>query len=114
MSIMQMNVFAKKTHLPFITHVESEYTKTGFAGTYGNKGGTSVRFRLYDKTVAIVNCHLSAHMDQIEIRDEEYWTILSEQVPLYSLLFLDLVNTSLLFPPSLLSQRHLNGYTSKK
>ena len=44
------------------------------------QGGTSVRFRLYDKTVAMVNTHLSAHMDQVQIRDEEYWNIMSEQV----------------------------------
>lgn len=79
MSIMQIVVFAKKEHMPFITHIQSEYTKTGFGGTYGNKGGTSVRFRLYDKTVAMVNTHLSAHMDQVHIRDEEYWNIMSEQ-----------------------------------
>ncbi|XP_063690255.1 uncharacterized protein LOC134822908 isoform X2 [Bolinopsis microptera] len=79
MSIMQIAVFAKKQHLPFISHIQTEYTKTGFGGTYGNKGGTSVRFRLYDKTVAMVNTHLSAHMDQVHIRDEEYWNIMSEQ-----------------------------------
>ena len=39
-----------------------------------------MRFRLYDKTVAMVNTHLSAHMDQVQIRDEEYWNIMSEQV----------------------------------
>jgi len=44
------------------------------------QGGTSVRFRLYEKTVAMVNTHLSAHMDQVQIRDEEYWNIMSEQV----------------------------------
>jgi len=79
MSIMQIVIFAKKKHLPFLSHIETEYTKTGFGGTYGNKGGTSVRFRLYDKTVAIINSHLSAHMDQVQLRDEEYWNIMSEQ-----------------------------------
>ena len=37
MSIMQIVVFAKKEHMPFITHIQTEYTKTGFGGTYGNK-----------------------------------------------------------------------------
>jgi len=76
---IQIVIYALKKHLPFLTHVETEYTKTGFGGTWGNKGGVTVRFRLYDKTVAIVNSHLSAHMDQKQIRDEEYWNIMAEQ-----------------------------------
>ena len=34
---IQIVIYVLKQHAPFLTHVETEYTKTGFGGTWGNK-----------------------------------------------------------------------------
>ncbi|ESO97270.1 hypothetical protein LOTGIDRAFT_83370, partial [Lottia gigantea] len=72
-------VFIRKQMLPYVTNIESERTKTGFGGYWGNKGGVSVRMDIYGVNVIIVNSHLAAHMENVQERIEDYDSILDDQ-----------------------------------
>ncbi|XP_028839590.1 inositol polyphosphate 5-phosphatase K isoform X2 [Denticeps clupeoides] len=78
--------FAQQAHLPFIRDIETTYTRTGFFGYWGNKGGVSVRFSLYGHMLCFLNCHLMAHMGYTLQRVDEFEYILDMQS-------FDLVNT---------------------
>lgn len=54
-------VYLKKEDLLCATHVESEISRAGMGGWWGNKGGVSIRFDLNGVNVIIVNAHLAAH-----------------------------------------------------
>ncbi|XP_060752631.1 inositol polyphosphate 5-phosphatase K [Tachysurus vachellii] len=72
-------LFAKQTHLPFIRDLQTTYTRTGFFGYWGNKGGVSVRFSFYGHMLCFLNCHLAAHMNYAMQRVHEFEYILSSQ-----------------------------------
>lgn len=44
-------------------------------GASGNKGGVSISLRLGDTCIAFVTCHLNAHMEELERRNQDYCTI---------------------------------------
>ncbi|XP_078523390.1 phosphatidylinositol 4,5-bisphosphate 5-phosphatase A [Lissotriton helveticus] len=72
-------VFAKYFHLPFLHHVQTDCTRTGLGGYWGNKGGVSVRMSLFGHMVCFLNCHLPAHMENSEQRMENFGSILQLQ-----------------------------------
>ncbi|XP_026797505.3 inositol polyphosphate 5-phosphatase K [Pangasianodon hypophthalmus] len=72
-------LFAKQAHLPFIRDMQTTYTRTGFFGYWGNKGGVSVRFSFYGHMLCFLNCHLAAHMNYAMQRVHEFEYILSSQ-----------------------------------
>ncbi|KAK6192484.1 hypothetical protein SNE40_003941 [Patella caerulea] len=72
-------IFAKRSVLPFITNFESEATRTGLNGLWGNKGGVSVRLDIYGMNVIIVNSHLAAHRDNLLERIEDYDSVIDHQ-----------------------------------
>uniref|UniRef100_A0A4X2KR57 Phosphatidylinositol 4,5-bisphosphate 5-phosphatase A n=1 Tax=Vombatus ursinus TaxID=29139 RepID=A0A4X2KR57_VOMUR len=72
-------VFAKYYHLPFLRDVQTDCTRTGLGGYWGNKGGVSVRLSVFGHMVCFLNCHLPAHMDKAEQRKENFMTILNMQ-----------------------------------
>ncbi|XP_036592902.1 phosphatidylinositol 4,5-bisphosphate 5-phosphatase A [Trichosurus vulpecula] len=72
-------VFAKYYHLPFLRNVQTDCTRTGLGGYWGNKGGVSVRLSVFGHMVCFLNCHLPAHMDKAEQRKENFMTILNMQ-----------------------------------
>jgi hypothetical protein len=39
--------------------VSSTYVKTGIGNFIGNKGAVAISFKLKEKSIAIVNCHLA-------------------------------------------------------
>ncbi|XP_056266221.1 inositol polyphosphate 5-phosphatase K isoform X2 [Pseudoliparis swirei] len=71
--------FAKQCHLPFIRDIQTTYTRTGFFGYWGNKGGVSVRFSFYGHMVCFLNCHLAAHVNYALQRVDEIEHILETQ-----------------------------------
>lgn len=72
-------VFVQRSLLPFCTSIESEVTKTGFGGWWGNKGGVSIRMDIVGVNLIIVNCHLAAHQDTVAERIIDYDSILDTQ-----------------------------------
>lgn len=46
----------------------------------GNKGGVGVHFNLYHTSLCFVNTHLSAHMEEVEKRNQEYKLIMDKMM----------------------------------
>ncbi|XP_043967839.1 inositol polyphosphate 5-phosphatase K isoform X1 [Gambusia affinis] len=72
-------VFAKYYHLPFLRGVQTETTRTGMGGYWGNKGGISARMTVFGHSICFLNCHLPAHMENQEERMEDFESILQQQ-----------------------------------
>ncbi|XP_041826092.1 inositol polyphosphate 5-phosphatase K [Melanotaenia boesemani] len=72
-------VFSKFFHLPFLRGVQTQSTRTGLGGYWGNKGGVSARMTVFGHPVCFLNCHLPAHMRNLEQRMEDFESILQQQ-----------------------------------
>ncbi|KAJ0057109.1 hypothetical protein NL108_002043, partial [Boleophthalmus pectinirostris] len=72
-------VFSKFCHLPFLRGIQTQSTRTGLGGYWGNKGGVSARMMVFGHTVCFLNCHLPAHMRNLEQRMEDFESILQQQ-----------------------------------
>ncbi|KAF6725954.1 Phosphatidylinositol 4,5-bisphosphate 5-phosphatase A [Oryzias melastigma] len=72
-------VFSKFCHLPFLRGVQTQSTRTGLGGYWGNKGGVSARMTVFGHPVCFLNCHLPAHMRNLEQRVEDFESILQQQ-----------------------------------
>ncbi|XP_049326431.1 inositol polyphosphate 5-phosphatase K [Astyanax mexicanus] len=72
-------IFAKYYHLPFIRGVQTENTRTGLGGIWGNKGGVSARMNVFGHSICFLNCHLPAHMENSDQRMEDFESILQQQ-----------------------------------
>ncbi|XP_053267747.1 inositol polyphosphate 5-phosphatase K [Pleuronectes platessa] len=72
-------VFSKFCHLPFLRGVQTESTRTGLGGYWGNKGGVSARMTVFGHPLCFLNCHLPAHMRNLEQRMEDFESILQQQ-----------------------------------
>lgn len=72
-------MFVKREHLLSIRRVQTTYTRTGFGGLWGNKGGVSIRLNINGCSICIVNSHLAAHDEYIQQRITDYNTILDSQ-----------------------------------
>ncbi|XP_068096874.1 phosphatidylinositol 4,5-bisphosphate 5-phosphatase A isoform X2 [Hyperolius riggenbachi] len=72
-------VFAKYYHLPYLRDVQTDCTRTGLGGYWGNKGGVSVRLSLFGHMVCFLNCHLPAHMENSDQRVDNFESILQLQ-----------------------------------
>lgn len=75
-----LSLFVKSQHVTTIRGIETETTKTGFGGVWGNKGGVSIRFRVNGAcSVVITNSHLAAFDDQLEQRITDFNSIIDDQ-----------------------------------
>ncbi|XP_072569962.1 phosphatidylinositol 4,5-bisphosphate 5-phosphatase A-like [Paramormyrops kingsleyae] len=72
-------VFAQCCHLPFLRGVQTQTTRTGLGGYWGNKGGVSARMALFGHSICFLNCHLPAHMRNLEQRVDDFESILQQQ-----------------------------------
>ncbi|XP_055861808.1 inositol polyphosphate 5-phosphatase K-like isoform X2 [Biomphalaria glabrata] len=72
-------MFVHRNCLQHVTSVESELTRSGLAGFYGNKGAASIRMDFMGMNLIVVNCHLAAHMENVAERLNNIDQILSTQ-----------------------------------
>ncbi|XP_052799646.1 inositol polyphosphate 5-phosphatase K-like isoform X1 [Mya arenaria] len=79
MQAISLQVFVRRPLLLNVTSIESEYSKAGMGGWWGNKGGVSVRFDVGGVNLIIVNTHLAAHMENMAERIEDFNTVLKTQ-----------------------------------
>jgi len=75
-----LSLFTLVKHVPHLRGIETQYTRLGFAGYWGNKGCVSVRFKIYGVSVCIVNCHLAAHEEFYQDRVESYNNVLGSHL----------------------------------
>ncbi|XP_051848148.1 inositol polyphosphate 5-phosphatase K isoform X1 [Antechinus flavipes] len=72
-------VLVKRQHVPFISGIYTNYTRTGLGGFWGNKGGVAICFRLYGYAICLLNCHLPAHVSNVDQRLNDFDRILEMQ-----------------------------------
>merc|ERR1711872_877895 len=73
---MVLSMFCLEKHVPYLRGIETQYTRLGFNGYWGNKGTVSIRFEVYGVSVCVLNSHLAAHDHQNQARIESYDTVL--------------------------------------
>ena len=64
-------IFIKNKHKNFVSNYSNNYIKTGFYGYLGNKGAVSIKFKIYDFTFIIINCHLKPGTDKFQKRNDD-------------------------------------------
>lgn len=74
-----LSVYSLKEHMLNLREIETQYTRTGISGFWGNKGAVSIRLGIYGCSLCFVNAHLSAHDDHLEDRISDYNSIIKDQ-----------------------------------
>lgn len=70
-----ITMFAQHKHIPHMKNIETEETRTGLGGLWGNKGAVSIRLSLYGTGAVFVCSHLAAHDEKLKERIEDYHQI---------------------------------------
>lgn len=69
---MMLSVFVEEKHLPAISNVDAASVGTGILGMMGNKGGVAIRMDLHSTSMCFVNCHLAAHAEERDRRNQDF------------------------------------------
>ncbi|XP_023161144.1 phosphatidylinositol 4,5-bisphosphate 5-phosphatase A isoform X1 [Drosophila hydei] len=70
-----ITMFAQPKHIPHMKDIETDETRTGWGGVWGNKGAVSIRLSLYGTGAVFVCSHLAAHDAKLKERIEDYHQI---------------------------------------
>lgn len=73
-------VFVRKDHEMFTRDVMVTEVGTGIMNRGGNKGGVVTRMRIYDTTLCIASCHLTAHDHNVERRNQDFHELMRKAI----------------------------------
>ena len=73
-------IYIKTDLLPHVEGLLSASEGTGILGMMGNKGGVSIRFKLYNSTFCFVCSHLAAHNKNVKRRNKDWDDIMNNTV----------------------------------
>ncbi|QLQ79690.1 hypothetical protein HG537_0C03380 [Torulaspora globosa] len=76
MSSLIILLFVRGDKANLVRQVEGANKKTGFGGITGNKGAVAIRFEYGDTSFCFVNAHLSAGINNIDERRNDYESII--------------------------------------
>lgn len=71
-----VSLFSLVKHIPHIRGLETQFTRLGLGGYWGNKGCVSVRWSMYGVSIVVLCSHLAAHSHMNHERIASYNTIL--------------------------------------
>jgi len=71
-----LSMFCLEKHVPYLRGLETQYTRLGLNGYWGNKGTVSIRLKVYGVSLCVLNSHLAAHDEFNQARIESYNTVL--------------------------------------
>ena len=71
-------VYVKTKHRGAVRDVKDAVAPVGVMGVMGNKGGASVRLRVYDTTACFVCAHLAAHRGAVAQRNADFSNIMAK------------------------------------
>ena len=77
LAAIHMIVVIRKKLAPFLSNVKNDELPLGFNGMMPNKGGISISFNLGKLRLMFINCHLEAHDEGLEGRNEQ-WNIINQ------------------------------------
>ncbi|KAJ6253022.1 inositol 5-phosphatase [Anaeramoeba flamelloides] len=74
---IRLMIYSKKELLTEISNIESHHVMTGVEGFAGNKGGVGISFRIDDTPLCFIGSHLAAHLEKLNQRNDDYYSILA-------------------------------------
>lgn len=72
-------LFVKREKASFMSNVKWDLVKTGMGGTYGNKGGIIVTFKMSNMSWCFANCHLAAGQSAFLQRNRDATQIMNSE-----------------------------------
>ncbi|KAH6928558.1 hypothetical protein HPB50_016895 [Hyalomma asiaticum] len=69
---MMLVLFVEERLAPHVQEVEAHWVGTGILGKMGNKGAVGIRLRLHASSLCFVCCHLAAHQEECQRRNQDY------------------------------------------
>lgn len=74
---MMLVLFVEESLSAHVQEVEAHWVGTGILGKMGNKGAVAVRLRLHASPLCFVCCHLAAHQEECQRRNQDYSDVCS-------------------------------------
>lgn len=78
---MHIAIFVRRSLLPHIKDVRTSFVSCGVTEQIANKGANSISFTVGSTRMMFINCHLAAHQNNVDIRNEQYHAIIDGIVP---------------------------------
>ena len=75
---LNIAAFVKSRFRPHVADVQDAEAPVGIMGVMGNKGGVSIRLRVFDSTLCFVCAHLAAHRGAVAQRNADFASIMAK------------------------------------